>query len=72
MVENTLGEQYKRRRKELKITQSQLAELTNISVNTLVQLERGKGNPTLDIMTKVADALGLELTLQVRKLTITP
>lgn len=70
MAERTLSEQYKRRRKELKITQAQLAELTQISVNTLVQLERGTGNPTLDILTKVADALGLELTLQARKLTI--
>lgn len=38
-----LGEAIKDRRKELSITQHHLAELSDISVNTLYKLERGAG-----------------------------
>lgn len=42
------GESIKKRRKELSITQPHLAELANISTNTLYKLERGMGNPSLE------------------------
>jgi y4mF family transcriptional regulator len=64
---NTLGETIKKRRKELSITQPHLAELANVSTNTLYKLERGKGNPTLDVLIKLADVLGMELALEVKK-----
>ena len=37
------------------------------SKNTLYQLERGQGNPSLDIITKLAEVLGMELKLEVKK-----
>jgi transcriptional regulator with XRE-family HTH domain len=67
MLFKTLGEIVKKRRKELKITQPLLAELANISTNTLYKLERGQGNPTLEVLGKLAEVLGLELTLDVKK-----
>lgn len=65
----TIGETIRQRRKELRITQPHLAELANVSVNTLYKVERGQGNPSLDVLTKLAEVLGLELTLTVRKLS---
>ena len=65
----TIGKTIRQRRKELRITQPHLAELATVSVNTLYKVERGQGNPSLDVLTKLAEVLGLELTLTVRKLS---
>ena len=55
-----VGNSIKERRKTLRVTQSQLAELAEISVNTLYKIERGQANPTLDTLTKIADVLGMD------------
>ncbi|MCU0471910.1 MAG: helix-turn-helix domain-containing protein [Bacteroidales bacterium] len=67
MLVKELGKAIKNRRKELRITQPHLAELANISTNTLYKLERGQGNPSLDVLNKLADVLGMELSLEVKK-----
>jgi len=67
MLVNSLGQVIKKRRKELKITQPHLAELAGISTNTLYKLERGLGNPSLDVLNKLADVLGMKLKLEVDK-----
>lgn len=67
MLVNTIGETVKIRRKELGITQPHLAELAKVSTNTLYKLERGQGNPSLDVLIKIADVLGLELRLDLKK-----
>jgi len=72
MSAKALGETYKLRRKDLRITQPHLAELAEVSVNTLYKLERGTGNPTLDTLIKVADIMGLELTLKVKRINPVP
>ena len=64
MLVNDIGEAVRARRKELGITQPHLAE---ISTNTLYKLERGQGNPSLDIIKKLAEVLGMELKLEVLK-----
>ncbi|MBI5216964.1 MAG: helix-turn-helix transcriptional regulator [Ignavibacteriae bacterium] len=68
MLAKYIGETIKRRRKELGITQPHLAELANISTNTLYKLERGQGNPSLDVLNKLAEVLGMELKLEVMNL----
>ncbi len=65
MSVKTLGETIKNRRKELSITQPHLAELAQISTNTLYKIERGQGNPSLNILVKIAEVLGMELTIRV-------
>ena len=65
MLNHTIGTSIKKRRKELGITQPHLAELAQISTNTLYNIERGQGNPTLAIMEKLAKVLGMELKLEV-------
>jgi len=72
MLVNTIGEAVKNRRKELGITQPHLAELANVSTNTLYKLERGQGNPSLEVLTKLAEVLGLELKLEVKSLAGNP
>ncbi len=68
MLFKHIGEAIKHRRKELKITQTHLAELAGVSHNTLYKLERGQGNPSLDVVTKVAEVLGMELNLEVKNI----
>jgi len=52
----------------LNVTQETLAELSGVSPRTLKQFESGKGNPTLQTLNKLADALGLELCMKVKDL----
>lgn len=59
---NNVGEIIKQRRKEFGLTQSQLAKLAKVGINTLTQIERGEGNPTVAVLDKVLCTLGLQLT----------
>ncbi|MEO6832953.1 MAG: helix-turn-helix domain-containing protein [Chitinophagaceae bacterium] len=70
MLVPELGNAIKLRRKSLKITQPHLAELAGISTNSLWALERGKGNPSLDLLEKLLDVLGMELKLEIKTPTI--
>ncbi len=60
--------QIKERREMLKITQENLADLSGVGLRTIKQLEGGKGNPTFKTLQEIADVLGLELVLQVKRL----
>lgn len=46
----------------LQVNQEMLAELSGVSLWILKQFESGRGNPTLQTLSKLADVLGLELT----------
>jgi y4mF family transcriptional regulator len=61
-------QQIKERREILKITQESLADLSGVGLRTIKQLEGGKGNPTFNTLQEIADVLGLELVLQVKRL----
>ncbi|MEX1190792.1 MAG: helix-turn-helix transcriptional regulator [Brumimicrobium sp.] len=58
--------QLKARREALQVTQVMLADLSGVSLRALKQFESGKGNPTLETLSKLADALGMEVNLQVK------
>jgi len=58
----------KERREMLRVTQETLAELSGVGLRTLKQLESGKGNPRLQTLQKIADVLGMEVCLQVKKI----
>jgi transcriptional regulator with XRE-family HTH domain len=62
-----IGKSIKLRRKALKITQPDLAQLAKVATNTLYKIERGQANPTLDIIEKITDVLGMEIKLEVKK-----
>ena len=61
-----VGESIKNRRKTLRVTQSEMADLAEISVNTLYKIERGQANPTLSILEKIAAILGMEISITVK------
>lgn len=67
MLVKLIGKQIKDRRKVLGITQPHLAELADLSVNTLYKLERGQTNPTLEVLEKICFVLGLEIKLEVKQ-----
>jgi transcriptional regulator with XRE-family HTH domain len=57
----------KERRETLKINQETLAELSGVGLRTLKHFESGKGNPTVNTLQKLAEVLGMELKLEVKK-----
>lgn len=63
-----LGNTIRQRRKILKITQAHLAALAGVNVNTVIRIERGQINPTLEIMNAIADVLGMEVSIRVKQL----
>ncbi len=68
MLSSSIGFIIKKRRNELGITQPHLAELANISNNTLYKLENGKTNATLFVLEKVTEILGLQITIGVKQM----
>lgn len=70
LLPTSIGEQIKLRRKELRITQPDLAEIAGVSVNTLYKIERGEANPTLEVLEKLLDVLGLEILIRVKQLNM--
>ena len=62
-----LGNIIKIRRKELKITQRDLAELSSVSINTITKIERGEANPSIRLLEKISNILGMEVKLEVKK-----
>ncbi len=57
----------KERKDILRINQEYLAELSELGIATLKRFESGKGNITLNNLQKVADVLGLEVKLELKK-----
>lgn len=57
----------KQRREYLELTQQDLAELAQVGLATIKDIERGKGNPALNTIKKIIEVLGLEITYNIRK-----
>jgi len=54
------------RRKDLGLTQVEVAELADVSARFVMELEQGKPTVRLDKLTAVLDAMGLSLRAEVR------
>ena len=61
-----LGAVLRSRRKTLNLTQSETADLADVSTRVLSDLENGRETVRLDILTAVATALGMSLSLKVK------
>ena len=61
-----IGTMISARRKMLRLSQRQLADIADVGINTLTKIERGEANPTVGILGKVLDALGLELVCKTK------
>ena len=62
-----LNEVMKKRRKELEISQLDLAEMAEVSLATVKDIERGKGNPSLNTVKRILMVLGMEIHYEMRK-----
>ncbi|MCI6893796.1 MAG: helix-turn-helix domain-containing protein [Bacteroidales bacterium] len=62
-----LKEVMKSRRKLLAISQLDLAEMAGVSLATVKDIERGKGNPSLATVKKIIEVLGMEIEYKVRQ-----
>lgn len=57
----------KERRLVLSLTQQDLAEMAQVGLATIKDIERGQGNPSLRTIKKIIDVLGVEIEYSVRK-----
>ena len=65
MNRKRLGKLLKNRRNELGINQIDLSEISGVALHTISDIESGKGNPTLQVINKICDILGMELMIRV-------
>ncbi len=63
---SNLGKQIASRRKQLNISQADLADMSGVSLRTLSAIENRDANPSIDVLSKVLEPLGLVITLQER------
>lgn len=61
---DNLSQHLRRRRRELGVTQADLARLAGLSLHGVSDIETAKGNPTLETLLKLLDALGLRIVIQ--------
>jgi y4mF family transcriptional regulator len=67
MLVSEIGEKIKERRDTLGITQPDLAEMAGVNINTIYNIESGRGNPTLSKLNNILNILGMEITLTVKR-----
>ncbi len=66
MTIEELGLKIKERRNTLSISQSQLADYTDLSVVTISQIESGKANPSFETLNEIFYFLSLEIIVRVK------
>lgn len=57
----------KERREILSLTQQDLAEMAQVGLATIKDIERDKGNPALNTVKKILDVLGIEIEYLIRQ-----
>ena len=66
-LQNNLAQMIISRRKELKINQDALSDLSQVAIRTIRDMEKGVGNPSLLSIYRVMNVLGIELLFNLRK-----
>jgi len=66
MTRTDLTTLIKERRKQLNISQIDLAELSDVSVRQLSDIETEKSSPTIETLSKICETLGLSIELKVK------
>jgi y4mF family transcriptional regulator len=61
-----IGKIVQERRNELSLKQQDLAEMADVTIKTIYAIENNKGNPTMDILKRVLNVLGLEIKVQIK------
>ena len=63
-VRQSVIEQYVRSRKMQEITQAELAKRAGVPRSNITRFESGNYNPSLEMMVRIAEALGMTLQVQ--------
>lgn len=61
-----IGKIVQERRNELGLKQQDLAEMADVTIKSIYAIENNKGNPTLEVLSKVFNVLGLEIKVQIK------
>jgi y4mF family transcriptional regulator len=64
---SSIGTKIREERKAQSLTQTELADLSGVSLNFLSQLEQGKPSVQMDKVLMVLDTLGLSIELKYSK-----
>lgn len=62
-----LSDTIKERRLQLDISQTDLSEMAGVSLATVKDIERGKGNPSIRTVEKILSVLGMEVIYRLRQ-----
>lgn len=62
-----IGELIKKRREFLNLRQEDLSELSQVNMRTIHLVERGNGNPSFETLRKLAEVVGFEIVLTIKK-----
>ena len=65
MKVDKIGEYIKNRRSILRLQQKDLAELSGVSLRTIIQIENNTGNPSIDTLYKLTKILGVEIEFKI-------
>ena len=57
----SIGERIKAARKQKKVTQNELCERTEMHINSLYKYENGLTSPPFEVISKIAQALGMTI-----------
>jgi Predicted transcriptional regulator len=69
MTVQEIGKALKMRREFINLRQEDLAEMSGITIRTIHLVETGNGNPSVETLERLANILGMEILLQVKKLS---
>jgi len=61
------GKLIRERRRVLGIDQRTAAELSGVSVHTFSDIESGKSNPSMKVLCKILDTIGLEMRIELKR-----
>jgi transcriptional regulator with XRE-family HTH domain len=61
-----MGKIIQERRNELALNQRDLAEMANVTIKTIYTIENNKGNPTMEVLKRILDILGLDINVQLK------
>ena len=62
----SIGAQIEKRRKQLHVSQADLAELSGVSLRTVNAVEKGSANPSVETLSRILEPIGLVLALKER------
>jgi len=69
MNKTEIGHIIQKRRDFLSLKQEDLSEMAGITSKTIYLIENGKGNPSIDTLQKLLEVLGLEIVIDIKKMS---